>query len=140
MIFFESIHNTGANPTREEMVKKLQYLMFFRVLFLSFFLGLTIVFQFLGIRSFFVPSLIPIYLLCGITFFITIIYAILLHRIEHFQVFCHAQIGVDVLLTTALIYVTGGISRAHTSKSKHPQCNNLCRDRHCLRTSDSVCR
>ncbi len=112
MIFFESIHNTGANPPREEMVKKLQYLMFFRVLFLSFFLGLTIVFQVLGIRSFFVPSLIPIYLLCGITFFITIIYAILLHRIEHFQVFCHAQIGVDVLLTTALIYVTGGISSA----------------------------
>jgi len=112
MGFFESTQNTKAGSSRENMVKKLQHLMFFRVVFLSFFLGITIVFQFLGIKSFIVPSLIPIYLLCGTTFFITIIYAILLHRISHLQAFCHAQIGVDVLLTTALIYATGGISSA----------------------------
>lgn len=113
MKFFETSPSAVSESLpRKEILKKLQYLMFIRVLFLTFFLGLTIVFQFWGIRSFFVPSLILIYLLCGITFFLTIIYAFLFSRVQHLEVFCHAQIGVDVLTTTALIYVTGGISSA----------------------------
>lgn len=90
----------------EELGKKLISLMVVRVVFVTLFLGS---FLFLGIRFKEGPFLIPaFYSLIAITYFFTIIYAILYKLISH-RVSAYIQIFSDIILVTALVSATEGV-------------------------------
>lgn len=95
-----------------ELIYQLQRMMFLRALVVTFFLGITILFQFKSIKSLFVPSLIPFYQFTGAVYFLTLLYSVALQRVRNLLHFAHLQIGLDVVLVTILIYLTGGIASA----------------------------
>ena len=83
--------------------------MLLRLLFATFLLVATVVVQARAYPSFFNTSLLSLYILTGIIYFLTLCYALLLNRIKRRALFAYVQLVFDVLFVTALIYVTGGI-------------------------------
>jgi two-component system, NtrC family, sensor histidine kinase PilS len=87
---------------------KLQWLMFFRVLVATFFLGIAIVTQLRRSYSYVTPHLIYLYVLTGSAFALTFIYAVILPFIKRFVLFAYVQITADMFFITALLFITGG--------------------------------
>jgi two-component system sensor histidine kinase PilS (NtrC family) len=82
--------------------------MFFRVLFTSLLLGSTIILQFQQNPS---PVAKPLLLLYGLIagiFLLSFIYALTLQRVQNLVAFAYLQTGIDTLIVTAIIFVTGG--------------------------------
>jgi len=93
----------------KELLSKIKWLMLLRLLFATFLLVATVVVQARAYPTFFNTSLLSLYILTGVIYFLTLCYALLLNRISRYVLFAYVQILFDVLFVTALIYVTGGI-------------------------------
>ncbi|NWF57253.1 MAG: PAS domain S-box protein [Syntrophaceae bacterium] len=95
---------------RDSLFFRIQWLMLFRVALVTLFLGATVIFQLKGSPFFRQVSPHPFYLLIGFTYALTLVYALLLRRIQRLKTFAYVQILGDVFFITLLIYVTGGIA------------------------------
>jgi two-component system sensor histidine kinase PilS (NtrC family) len=73
-------------------------------------LGATVIFQMREIPFFRYVSPYPFYVLIGFTYALTLLYALLLQRIQKLKIFAYVQILGDVFFITLLIYITGGIA------------------------------
>ena len=93
----------------KELLSKIKWLMLLRLVFATFLLVATVVVQARAYPTFFNTSLLSLYVLTGVIYFLTLCYALLLKRIRRHILFAYVQIVLDVLFVTALIYVTGGI-------------------------------
>ncbi len=87
---------------------KLERLMLFRVLMVTLLLGSAIVVNINDAGSFTDPSYIFIFALIIGTYLATIIYAVLVSRVQNLVGLTYFQLVGDVLLAAGLIYVTGG--------------------------------
>jgi len=85
-------------------------LMFLRVVFTTFLLGSTIIVQFKDRESLIAPPLLVLYGLIGTVYVLTFLYVVIFKRLGPTLSFTYAQIGLDTLFVTLLIYVTGGIA------------------------------
>ncbi len=94
---------------QEELFNRLKWLMFFRVVAITFLLSITAVIEFREFRVFFAVSLISLYALIGATYFFTVLSAFLIKRFKDLRRFAYLQLLWDVLFVTGLIYFTGGI-------------------------------
>ncbi len=93
-------------PTEQELRIKIQFLMAFRVVLITTFLGSIILFR----PPLTETSLIfPISLIITITCALTIVYAMMLPRVKRLIQFCYLQIMSDLLLETIAVYYTGGV-------------------------------
>ena len=100
----------GQDSTEsKELLSKIKWLMLLRLLFATFLLVATVVVQARAYPTFFNTSLLSLYILTGVIYFLTLCHALLLKRIRRYVLFAYVQILFDVLFVTALIYVTGGI-------------------------------
>ena len=100
----------GQDSTEsKELLSKIKWLMLLRLLFATFLLVATVVVQARAYPTFFNTSLLSLYILTGVIYFLTLCYALLLNRIRKHILFAYVQLFLDVLFVTALIYVTGGI-------------------------------
>lgn len=98
-----------GNSSIDPLFSRLQWLIFFRAVVVTLLLGATVVFQLQeGSLSPIVPTKY-LYFLIGITYALTLIYALLLRRVKYLQIFAYVQISGDVVFVTLLIYCTGGI-------------------------------
>jgi two-component system sensor histidine kinase PilS (NtrC family) len=93
----------------KELLSKIKWLMLLRLLFATFLLVATVVVQARAFPTFFNTSLLSLYILTGVIYFLTLCYALLLKRIRNYILLAYVQLFFDVLFVTALIYVTGGI-------------------------------
>jgi len=93
-----------------DFIRKLKWIMFFRLLFSTLLLGSTILFQFRKSLSFLAEPLLFVYALTGVIFILSFVYSILLHRVRRELLFAYVQFGIDTLVVTLIIYVTGGFS------------------------------
>ena len=91
-----------------ELHSKLKLLMFIRVLFTSFLLGSTIIFQLGTSDSFLATSLLVLYGLIGGIFLLSCIYIVLLAFIRDSLLFAYVQVAVDTVIVTLILFVTGG--------------------------------
>jgi two-component system sensor histidine kinase PilS (NtrC family) len=87
---------------------RLERLMLFRVLMVTLLLGSAIVVNFNDASSFSDPSYVTIFALIIITYVATIIYSALVRRVDDVRTLAYVQILGDVLLSSGLVYVTGG--------------------------------
>ncbi|MGE5840217.1 MAG: two-component system sensor histidine kinase NtrB [Deltaproteobacteria bacterium] len=94
---------------RSELFGRLQKLMFLRVLFVSMLLGASVFVQMKETKTAFGDIQTYHYLLIAAIYSITVIYVILLKRLENLLRFAYLQLLVDTILVTAIIYATGGI-------------------------------
>ncbi len=95
---------------REHERRQLQWLMFFRVVIASFFLGIIAITQFQKSDLFLSPFLAYVYSLVGSVYLVTFIYVFLMPFIKKIKEFAYVQIMMDIVLITALIHITGGIN------------------------------
>jgi len=91
------------------LFSKIKWLMFFRAVVVTLLLGATAIVQIKESQFFQHVSPLPLYVLIGFTYALTLIYAVLLGRIRRLKVFAYGQILGDVFFITLLIYFTGGI-------------------------------
>lgn len=93
-------------PTRQGLKIKIQFLMAFRVVIITTFLGSIILFR-PPITE--LPFIFPISFIIALTYLLTIIYAVMLPRVKSLGRFCYMQIVGDLLLVTGVVYYTGGV-------------------------------
>ena len=96
------------DKTDNELHSKLKRLMFSRVLFTSFLLGSTIIFQLGTSDSFLAASLLVLYGLIGGIFLLSCIYIVLLAFIRDILLFAYIQVAVDTGIVSLILFVTGG--------------------------------
>ncbi|MDQ7784423.1 MAG: ATP-binding protein [Desulfomonilaceae bacterium] len=93
-----------------EMRKRVEWLMLLRLIVTTFLLGATLFFQLQESGSIFVDAAIPLYVLVGAIFLLSLMYALSLPVIPNLGAFSFFQIMVDVVYTTVVVYFTGGAS------------------------------
>jgi len=84
--------------------------MFLRLIFVTVLLVSSILVQFKDRKSLIDPQLLSLYGLVATVYVLTVLYILVFKRIGPSLKFAYAQIGVDTLFVTALIYVTGSIA------------------------------
>ena len=91
---------------RKDLIEKMRWLLFLRVVILSFFLGATALFHFFkqeGNLHVFYTLSIPLI----IAYAISIGSALVLAHMRDLRVFAHLQVDFDVVLITGIIWLTG---------------------------------
>ena len=88
--------------------------MLLRLVVTTFLLGATLFFQLQESGSIFVDAAIPLYVLIGAIFLLSLIYALSLPVIPNLGAFSFFQIMVDVVYATVLIHFTGGATSVFT--------------------------
>ena len=83
--------------------------MFFRVLFISLILGTSLLIHVKGLESLQADINTSYYILLGSVYFISIIYAYLLKRLQNLSLLAYLQLFLDTVFITVLIYISGGI-------------------------------
>lgn len=101
--------NTLLNP-ESEYYHRLKWLMFFRVLFTSLLLGSTIILQLADNPSPLAKPLLVLYGLIAGIFLLSFFYAVILPRMKRGLIFASFQIGIDSIVVTLIIFVTGSFS------------------------------
>jgi two-component system sensor histidine kinase PilS (NtrC family) len=101
--------------TDEEMMpRRVRWLIFFRVLIVTFLLLLSIGVQYSETRSFWHPSLSVIYILAGGTYLLSAAYLTLLRSLRHQEFNITLQAFFDVLIVSVLVYYTGAIGSIYS--------------------------
>lgn len=93
----------SESPSR----RQLNWYLFFRVFFITLFLGGTIVYQFSGAATPSLASLPFFYLLIGVSYLHAIISFLLLPIVRRIHLFTQSQIAWDLLLCSLILYATG---------------------------------
>ncbi len=100
----------AGEESRDSLFSRIQWLMFFRAVVVTLLLGATVIVQLRDSPFFRYVSPVYFYALIGFTYTLTLVYALLLRRIQNLKPFAYIQILGDVFFITLLIYFTGGIS------------------------------
>ncbi len=104
------------NPEHQyDLFSRLQWLMFLRVVVVTFLLGATVLIHIQKTQSYLDVTLFCLYLLVGITYFSTFVYLLLLKRVRNLVLFAYIQVIVDVLIESVLVVLTGGIDSIFSS-------------------------
>ncbi len=95
------------NEEQKELARKIKWLLFLRVVILSFFLGATALFHFFkgGDTGIFRSLQLPLIA----AYVISISSALVLPWVRSLAFFAHAQVDFDVLLITGIVFITGDI-------------------------------
>jgi two-component system sensor histidine kinase PilS (NtrC family) len=101
---------SNTSVSKQYLSKRLQWLMFLRVVFTTVLLGSTIIVQFKDQESLIAPPHLILYGLIGAIYVLTFIYVLFFKRFQPALGFAYLQISLDTLFVTLLIYVTGGIA------------------------------
>ena len=97
-----------ADERTEHLRDRLKWFLFFRVLIVSFFLG-ALALVYLGEPSHrYAVSASILLLAIATTYALTIVSAVFLLRLRQITTFAYLQLLFDILLTTGVIFVTGG--------------------------------
>ena len=98
-----------STETREEFFRKLKFLIFSRVIIITFLLGSTVLIHFKEESMLLGPYLTCLYAIIVGTYFLNLLYILVLNRIKNLVSFAYIQIVFDLVYVTAIIYITGGI-------------------------------
>ena len=105
--------HTGSPAANDHLKKQIQWLLFFRVFFLSLMLGSSVLLQ-AKTPSIFLPPLHYLaYFIAGVYLF-TILSALVLRMIQCYSRFGYLQITIDTFLVTLLVFSTGGSQSVFT--------------------------
>lgn len=94
--------------------QKLKWLMLFRLLAALLLLGATIVFRAHENLPYFVQPFVHLYWLSGWIILLSLCYALVYPLFKNEVFFAYIQIGVDTLIVTAIIFLTGSFSSLFT--------------------------
>lgn len=113
MRFSSLCPHTGSPAANDHLKKQIQWLLFFRVLFLSLMLGISVLLQTKTPSIFLPPMHYLAYFIAGLYLF-TIVSALVVRIIQCYSRFGYLQITLDTLLVTLLVFSTGGSQSVFT--------------------------
>ncbi len=93
-----------------ELPLLLKVLMVFRVATVTLFLGGAVIIQLKGSQVLFFAPLFTIYLLVVAVYLLTILLAAVFNQVENLSRFAAYQVGIDLLIYTTAVFLTGGHS------------------------------
>jgi two-component system sensor histidine kinase HydH len=93
--------------TERDLEQKIKLLMLFRLVFTSILLGSTIILQLNENVSPLAPPLLFLYGLIASIFILSFVYSLTISRVKQKVVLAYVQIGIDTLVVTLIILVTG---------------------------------
>jgi len=99
----------------KDLMSRLGWLMLFRVLVVSFLLGIAAFIQIKGADSLSQMSLYSIFIVIGITYLLSIIYVVLLKVVKNILSCVYVQSIFDIILITILVYATGGVESVYST-------------------------
>ncbi len=99
----------------KDLSSRLGWLMLFRVLVVSFLLGIAAFIQIRGADSLSQVSLYSIFIVIGATYLLSIIYVVLLRMVKSILSSVYVQSFFDIVLITILVYATGGIESVYST-------------------------
>ncbi len=102
--------NDLSQQSENDFVTRLKWLMFLRVLFTALLLGSTILFQSNQTPPMLNPPFIIFFGLIGGVFALSVGYALVINRIERKRAFVYFQIGIDTVVVSLIIFLTGSYS------------------------------
>jgi two-component system sensor histidine kinase PilS (NtrC family) len=105
----------NSSLQEKDLMSKLGWLMLFRVLIVSFLLGIAAFIQIKGTDSLSQISLYSVFTVIGITYILSILYVFLLKVLKKIYVNIYIQCIFDIVLITVLVYVTGGIESVYST-------------------------
>ncbi len=97
-----------------EFRKRVEWLMLLRLIVTSLLLGTTIFFQLRESPEVAAEVTLPLYILIGALFFLSIIYSLYLAVVPDLWILSFVQVMVDLLYGTVLIHFTGGATSVFT--------------------------
>ena len=100
-------HNT--KEPREVLLARIKWLMSLRLVLATFSLGTATLIQITAGKAYLDSYLLYLYLIIGIVFTLSLLYAFIIRHAQRLEVFAFIQIMLDVLLISGLINVTGGV-------------------------------
>ncbi len=100
--------DTGSHISQFELSNRLQKLMFLRVFLVSILLGASILIQVKQTKTYFGDIQTFHYFLIATIYFSTFVYIVLLRYKKHLVKLAYVQLLLDTVLTTTIIYATGG--------------------------------
>lgn len=103
-----------AAPAVPEIVSKIQWLMFFRVIMVTVLLGSTLIVNVKDADLLSDPGTLTVLGLIVGTYLLTIAYALLLPRLKQHRPFAYVQLVGDLLTSFVLILLTGGVESVFT--------------------------
>lgn len=103
-----------APPAVPEIVSKIQWLMFFRVIMVTVLLGSTLIVNVKDADLLSDPGTLTVLGLIVGTYLLTIAYALLLPRLKQHRPFAYVQLVGDLLTSFVLILLTGGVESVFT--------------------------
>jgi two-component system, NtrC family, sensor histidine kinase PilS len=110
-----TINKMSDQLLREESVDiRLRWLMLSRVAIVTFLLMVTTFIKIQKTEIFPEKALTSLYVLCALTYFLSLAYLILLKFVEKIRLNIYIQAIIDVGLITFLVYITGGISSIYS--------------------------
>ncbi len=93
----------------ENIASRLRWLVISRVAIVTFLLGITTFFNIQKTELLPKTSIISLYIIFVLTYFLSVVYLILLKFVKNPKLNVYVQTITDVALITGLVYVTGGI-------------------------------
>ena len=104
------IEPTEHRPVSRQQgsLKSVKGLMLCRIIILSLLLAIAFLFQLSEKKSFFIPLTNHFYYFIGLFYFVTIVYAFLLKRVNDLRQFLFVQMIIDHFFIIGLVYFTGG--------------------------------
>ncbi|HYA12767.1 MAG TPA: ATP-binding protein [Syntrophales bacterium] len=93
----------------ENIASRLKWLIISRVTIVTFLLGITTFFKIQKTELLPETSIVLLYIISILTYFLSIIYSVFLKNIKNLKVNLYIQTFTDVALITGLVYSTGGI-------------------------------
>lgn len=98
----------GGMPTAKDILRgRLLWLMLLRMVVATILLGGAILLQLREAKSFLTAPLPGLYALIAVTYLLSLLYAFLLNKVRTLESLAYAQIAVDLILESVLIYLTG---------------------------------
>jgi len=104
-----------SRQEQEKMRSKAQWLVFFRLVAVSFLLAIVAIVQFKLQDSLPVESIRAIYVLVTVTYIISVLYIFLLKTISNVSINIYIQCLLDIMSVTVLVYFTGGIESVYST-------------------------
>jgi len=99
---------------KESVDTRLRWLMLSRVAIVTFLLMVTTFIKIQETEIFPEKALTSLYLLCALTYFLSLAYLLLLKFVKKNRLNIYIQALIDVALITFLVYITGGISSIYS--------------------------
>ena len=96
--------------SENEIKRKLKRLILYRIIFSTLLLGSTIILQFEGSSQPLNPGHVVLYGLIAAIFLLSLLYTVGLYRFKRLLLLAYAQILIDTLIVTVIVFVTGNYS------------------------------